>query len=82
LKTINGKRFQLEMGGHPNAALLKEWNEYGKDAFAFEVLEVLEKPETGYFDEKDALKKLEAAWLDRLQPYGDRGYNQPPKQKP
>ena len=23
----------------------------------------------------DALKKLEEKWLDKLQPYGDRGYN-------
>lgn len=75
LKTINGKQFQLEMGSHQNKMLQKEWNEFGPEAFTFEVLEVLEKPETGYFDEKDALKKLKAKWLEQLQPFGERGYN-------
>lgn len=75
LKTINGQRFGLELGSHINKELQKEWSQYGKDAFTFEVLEVLEKKETGYFDLKDELKKLEEKWLERLQPYGDRGYN-------
>ncbi|GAB2697472.1 hypothetical protein GCM10027018_15690 [Paenibacillus thermoaerophilus] len=26
-------------------------------------------------DVKTALDKLEAKWLDKLQPYGDKGYN-------
>ncbi|MEJ8548806.1 GIY-YIG nuclease family protein [Brevibacillus borstelensis] len=75
LKTINGKKFQLKAGSHFNKQLQQDWNEYGEDAFVFEVLEVLKKKETGYFDEADALKKLEQKWLDELQPYGDRGYN-------
>lgn len=75
LRTINGKQFQLEMGGHMNRGLQQEWNEFGKEAFAFEALEVLEKPETGYFDEADALKKLRAKWVQQLQPFGERGYH-------
>ena len=79
-KTINGKQFQLEMGGFMNKDLQKEWNEYGKDAFVFEVLEVLEKKEDGryaggYSDLKTALEKLEEKWLDKLQPFGELGYN-------
>jgi hypothetical protein len=75
VKTINGVQFQLEMGSHMNKALQQDWNEFGPEAFAFDVLEILEKPATGYFDEKDALKKLKEKWLDQLQPYGDRGYH-------
>ncbi|HWI61447.1 MAG TPA: GIY-YIG nuclease family protein [Symbiobacteriaceae bacterium] len=75
LKTMNGKRFGLEMGGYINKQLQEDYTRLGRDAFAFEVLEVLEKPETGYFDEKDALKKLLTKWLHQLQPYGERGYN-------
>lgn len=75
LKTINGQQFQLEMGVHRNKALQQEWNEYGNAAFTFTVLEVLEKPETGYFDETDALKRLKAKWVEQLQPFGERGYN-------
>ncbi len=76
LKTINGKLFSLRMGSHINKQLQWEWNEYGEEAFVSEVLEVLKKKEDGYFDEKDALEKLEQKWLDQLQPYGERGYNQ------
>jgi hypothetical protein len=75
LKTINGQQFTLEMGSHMNKALQQDWNTFGKDAFTFAVLEVLEEPETGYFDRKDALKKLTARWLEQLQPYGERGYH-------
>lgn len=80
LKSINGKRFQLEMGGHKNIELQKEWNEYGKDAFEFEVLEMLKKDkegryEGGFSDIKTALEKLEEKWVERVQPFGDKGYN-------
>ncbi|MGC5325972.1 GIY-YIG nuclease family protein [Brevibacillus sp. SYSU BS000544] len=79
LKTINGKLFSLRMGSHINKQLQREWNEYGEEAFVSEVLEVLKKKEDGYFDERDALKKMEQKWLDKLQPYGECGYNQEKK---
>lgn len=75
LKTLNGQQFQLESGVHRNKALQQDWNSLGKDAFTIDVLEVLEVPETGYFDVRDALKKLKQKWLEQLQPYGDRGYH-------
>jgi len=75
LKTINGKRFTLEMGTFQNKQLQIEWKEFGDQAFVFEVLEILEKPEEGYFDAKDALKKLKEKWLNKLQPYEERGYH-------
>jgi hypothetical protein len=75
LKTMNGKRFELTMGSHRNKSLQSDWNEFGENAFAFEVLEVLEIKEDEYFDAKDALEKLEEKWLNTLQPFGERGYN-------
>ncbi len=75
LKTMNGKRFQLNNGAGMNKELQAEWNEYGEEAFEFEVLEVLEEKTDGYFDKKAELKKLEEKWLEKLQPYGDQGYN-------
>ncbi len=75
LKTLNGKRTEMASGHHWNPELKKELKEFGAEAFAFEVLELLEKKDEGYFNEKDALKKLEQKWIDKLQPYGDRGYN-------
>jgi hypothetical protein len=75
LKTINGKLFGLERGSHTNKLLQSEIKEFGGEAFVIEVLEILDIPEDGYFDTKDALKKLKQKWLDKLQPYGERGYN-------
>jgi hypothetical protein len=75
LKTLNGKLFMLKNGSFPNNKLQRELKEFGAEAFVFEILEVLEKKEDGYFDEKDALKKLEEKWLEKIQPFGERGYN-------
>ncbi|MGG1661922.1 DUF2087 domain-containing protein [Brevibacillus sp. NRS-1366] len=79
LKTINGKKFSLQHGSHTNRSLQKEWNEFGAEAFEFEVLEVLQKKDEPYFDTADALEKLENKWLEELAPYGERGYNQEKK---
>ncbi len=76
LKTINGKKMELESGSHRNKKLQKELDEFGKEVFVFEVLEVLEKKEDEAFNKKDELKKLEEKWLAKLQPYGERGYNE------
>lgn len=74
-KSLNGKRMTLDMGGHMNRVLQEEWTRYGGDAFFIEVLEVLDKKDNVYFDMKKELKKLEDKWIDKLQPYGDRGYH-------
>jgi len=76
-RSLNGQRFQLEMGSHKSRALQQAWNEFGPDAFVFEPLETLEEPETGYFDRDGALQKLKQKWLRKLQPFGTRGYNLP-----
>ncbi|AEG60971.1 GIY-YIG nuclease family protein [Desulforamulus ruminis] len=73
---MNGQRFQLEHNCHQNKLLQQEWNTFGPDSFVFEVLEVLKQKEEGYFNAKDALKKLEEKWLDQLQPFDPRGYHQ------
>lgn len=76
-RSLNGQRFQLENGSHVSRELQQAWNEFGSDAFVFEPLETLEEPETGYFDRDRALKKLKQKWLEKLQPFGERGYNLP-----
>jgi len=75
LNSINGQLFQLNYGGHPNKVLQKEWREFGKDAFVFETLAIIEQKEGQVVDMKNALKKLESEWFDRLTPFGERGYN-------
>ncbi|CAJ1004034.1 MULTISPECIES: GIY-YIG nuclease family protein [Bacillales] len=75
LKTINGTQFQLNYGSHKNSKLQQEWNEYGKDAFDIEVVERLEVKQDKYQETKDKLKKLEETWMEKLQPFGERGYH-------
>ena len=49
------------------------------EAFEFEILDTLTPPERPDYNPKDDLKALEALWLDRLSPFGERGYNPEPK---
>ena len=74
---INRHRFQLEHDGHPNKSLQADWNELGPNNFAFEVLEELVPPNDPSFDLKRELLFMEDMWLDKLKPFGERGYNQP-----
>lgn len=75
LKTLNGVKFTLDNGTSYHKELQADWTLLGRDAFDIEILEVLKEPETGYFDRKKELEKLEEKWLDELQPYGETGYN-------
>lgn len=75
LKTMNGKRMMLDGGVHKNKKLQEEWSKFGGEVFLLEVLEVLKEEDDAYFDKTGELKKLEQKWLDKLQPYAERGYN-------
>lgn len=95
LNTVNGKSFvgtskdlpamlnrqqaQLRMGGHPNRALQKDWEEFGAEAFEFEVLDTLAAPDRTDYDPTADLRALGELWLDKLSPYGSRGYHPEPK---
>jgi group I intron endonuclease len=75
LKTLNGLRFMLETDAHTNKELQDEWNQFGKDAFTIEVLEILKPKDDPYYNEKEALLELENKWVEQLKPYGEQGYN-------
>jgi hypothetical protein len=75
---LNRIKFELTTGMPRIPALLEDWKRYGADSFSFEVLDVLAPPEEPGQDPKEELRVLEALWLDRLKPYGDAGYNEPP----
>jgi hypothetical protein len=72
---MNRHRFELNAGGHRNRRLQADWDEFGADKFAFEVLDQL-VPRDGT-DARAELTFLEDLWLERLEPYGERGYNEP-----
>jgi len=75
---LNKHRFILAIGRHDNAALQNDWNQFGPDAFSFEILEIVKPSDEPGFRLEDELTLLEQIWLERLQPFGERGYNQGP----
>ena len=76
---LNRERTALRFGSHQNAALQRDWATLGPDAFVFEVLDTLKAPdEKPDYDPTDDLRVLEQLWLERLQPFGERGYGQRP----
>jgi group I intron endonuclease len=72
---LNRNRFTLRNNSHTHKELQKDWNELGPDQFAFEILEVVQVKDDPNFNLKDELTLLEQIWLEKLQPFGDRGYN-------
>lgn len=64
---INRHRFQLKTGMHRIKELQQDWNEYGEEAFSFEVLEELkydEKEEKADYTEELEIMKM--IWTERL----------------
>ena len=72
---LNKHRFMLKINGHPNKELQQDWNELGPDQFSFEILETVQLSESPNFNLKDELTLLEEIWLEKIQPFGERGYN-------
>ena len=78
---FNRHQFELRMGGHKNLPLQAEWREFGADKFAFEILDELTPVSDPQHDYREDLAFLEEMWLEKLAPYGGRGYNEPKKTK-
>ncbi|HEV7746867.1 MAG TPA: GIY-YIG nuclease family protein [Pyrinomonadaceae bacterium] len=74
---MNRHEFQLEHSGHPNKQLQADWNALGSDTFAFEIVDELGPSARPEVDERAEVEFLEDLWLDKLKPFGNRGYNQP-----
>lgn len=72
---LNKHRFVLEIGSHRNAALQADWNRLGPSAFVFEVLEVVDPQDDPEASAEDLLSLLEKKWTEKLEPFGERGYN-------
>jgi hypothetical protein len=74
---VNRHKFQLNAGGHANKTLQADWNQLGADAFAFEIVDELTPRSDLKLDYRAELTSLEDLWLEKLQPFGDGGYNLP-----
>lgn len=89
---LNKEVFMLNMGNHACAPLQQEWKEFGEQQFKLEILEKVKldegealigmipvnvpvnHPSNKKF--KKELEELEQKWLNKLQPYGDKGYHE------
>ncbi|SRR6266540_2956064 len=80
----NRHQFVTAMDRPPIPELLPDWQIYGGKRFVFEVLDQV-TPEDEVADEtvrqryKGELDDLLELWLEKLQPYGSKGYNKPKK---
>jgi hypothetical protein len=78
---LNRHKFQLTTESHPNKTLQAEWNELGSENFACSILDELQPNPDPDHDYSADLAFLEELWLDKLEPYGERGYNERKKGK-
>ncbi len=78
---FNRSKLELNMGSHINKALQAEWKQFGSDSFAFEILDEVEAREAADHDYREDLAFLEELWLEKLEPYGERGYNEKKKSR-
>ena len=72
---LNRHRFLLSIGRHWNRKIQEDWDRLGPDAFVFEVLEIVKMKDDPGFSVEDELSLLEQKWIERVQPFGEGGYN-------
>jgi hypothetical protein len=65
--------------------LQQDWNKHGGNCFVFEELDSI-KPREEHLNDRSELKKYQAEvdallelWLEKLQPYEEKGYNRRPR---
>jgi hypothetical protein len=76
----NRHEFSRRMPRTPIPELLADWQVHGGQAFEFDVLDEL-PPREGVDDARARRAELDdllELWLEKLQPYGSRGYNRAP----
>lgn len=72
---INRHMFTLKAGLHAAKRLQADWNELGEENFEFEVLEDVSPRADANYDYAADVNTLEDLWLEKVQPFGDNGYN-------
>ena len=67
---FNRHKFELKMGSHRNKELQAAWNAHGEAAFAFEVLDELERDDDAREGPDQGLRVLAEMWLGKLREAG------------
>lgn len=73
---INRHKFALENGGEEIKALQDDYRAFGADKIVFEIIDILKPKDEPGINYKEELITLEELWKEKLQPYGDKGYNE------
>ncbi|WP_319406101.1 GIY-YIG nuclease family protein [uncultured Desulfosarcina sp.] len=72
---INRNKFQLKNGLHMNKAMQRDFNEVGAESFTFEIIDQIRPRDDMKGDYTEELQLLEEMWIEKLQPYNEKGYN-------
>ncbi|TMU85035.1 DUF2087 domain-containing protein [Bacillus sp. BHET2] len=80
LKSLNGLKFELNLGSHQNKGLQQDWKQYGEEAFTFEILELANEKDLLKRNKKKVLEDLKEKWITKLNPFGEKGYNRVKKE--
>jgi hypothetical protein len=72
---FNSIEFQLNNGSFPNMPMQEDFTKYGLDNFSMEALDYLEPKEDPAYDYTKDLLVLEELWIEKLQPFDEKGYN-------
>ena len=72
---LNRFPMELKLGVSRISQLQADYNQLGAGQFVFEILERLEPQDDPNYNYADDLQTLEEVWLEKLQPYGEKGYN-------
>ena len=59
-------RVQLEMNGHPDRQLQHDWSNAGETGFVFEVVDLLDEPDSPTDDVTQDLDALHELWREKL----------------
>ena len=70
---LNSERFRLRNGLHANRELQEDFRELGEESFEFTILD--RQADRGRGNAAADLKELEELWLEKLRPFGRRGYH-------
>lgn len=72
---ISRHKFELKFGSDQIKELQEDYNKFGEEKLVFEIIDTLKpKDEPGY-NPKEDITTLEELWIEKLQPFGDKGYN-------
>jgi hypothetical protein len=58
-----------------NRGLQRDYIQFGEENFDFSVVDYLDPKDGPDHDYTGDLTALEEMWLEKLQPYGEKGYN-------